>query len=91
MFFISSVLRAEAIDLGNNLFTGGIPTEVGSIARLEYFSLNNNSFMGTLPRELALLTNLSKLSHAWYKFQSKSNTKTEINCSTNTFSILDFI
>jgi hypothetical protein len=59
-FSVLLVLCTEAIDLGNNLFTGSIPTEVGSISRLEYFSVNNNSFNGNLPRELALLTNLSK-------------------------------
>jgi Leucine-rich repeat (LRR) protein len=47
--------------MGNNLFTGRIPTRIGSSSFLEQIVLSDNLFSGTIPASLGRVTNLAEL------------------------------
>jgi len=49
------------LDIGNNNFSGPIPSEVGKLYSLEVIDMFNNSFSGSVPSELGLLSNAQKV------------------------------
>ena len=53
------------LSLGNNSFTGAIPSAVSSLTGVQTLVMRNNMFSGALPTELATLTTLRcEMSHA---------------------------
>jgi len=44
----------ERLSLGSNLFSGTLPTELGSLVKLQVDEFGNNKFGGTLPQELTI-------------------------------------
>lgn len=49
------------MDLGNNLFSGQIPRNVGNFTSLRVLALESNRLTGPLPTSIGLLTNLKEL------------------------------
>ncbi|KAL7145408.1 hypothetical protein ABFS83_07G081600 [Erythranthe nasuta] len=56
---IGNLSFLREINLGNNMFNGRIPEEIGLLRRLEYIEFSNNSFMGTImPKNITQWKNL---------------------------------
>ncbi|KAJ4823896.1 hypothetical protein Tsubulata_026739 [Turnera subulata] len=53
--------KLEYLSIGNNLFSGPVPPELGNLVHLESLVLNANNLTGTLPLALKNLTNLKNL------------------------------
>lgn len=47
--------------MGDNMFSGFLPPEIGLMVGLENITLSQNFLSGTLPAELGVLTSLSEL------------------------------
>ena len=45
------------MNLGNNTFSGPIPSEIGSLEKLEVMDLFDNGLTGSIPSEIGKLTN----------------------------------
>ncbi|XP_022843879.1 tyrosine-sulfated glycopeptide receptor 1-like [Olea europaea var. sylvestris] len=50
-----------AINLGSNIISGTIPTEIGQLKFIFFLDLSNNNFSGSIPDIISNLTNLEKL------------------------------
>ena len=48
----------ERLSLGSNLFSGTLPTQVGSLVKIQVLGLAHNQISRTLPSELNMLDNL---------------------------------
>lgn len=59
--FAGALTNLEKIDLGANILTGTIPSEVGSLVHAKYLSLRFNQLTGTIPPELGNLRKLDYL------------------------------
>ncbi|GMI80372.1 MDIS1-INTERACTING RECEPTOR LIKE KINASE2 [Hibiscus trionum] len=49
------------LDLGNNSFSGNIPSEIFSLKSLELISLASNEISGPIPRDIASLSSVSNI------------------------------
>ncbi|KAL0011461.1 hypothetical protein SO802_006569 [Lithocarpus litseifolius] len=56
-----SVCHVVALSIGNNLFSGMVPLEVGKLVNLENLILSANNLSGELPVALTNLTKLKEL------------------------------
>ncbi|XP_058211452.1 receptor kinase-like protein Xa21 [Rhododendron vialii] len=59
--YIKNLSFLRELSLGNNTFTGAIPTELGSLFRLEKLNLSINGFEGKIPTSLSCCSNLRYL------------------------------
>jgi len=48
----------KLLDLGENLLTGPVPTEIGKLQSLEWLILADNHLQSTIPKEIGNMTNL---------------------------------
>ncbi|XP_031379338.1 receptor-like protein EIX1 [Punica granatum] len=53
--------QLQAINLGNNLFSGQVATSLCSITELSFLGLQGNAFSGSIPKCLSTMTNLEIL------------------------------
>ncbi|KAJ6760818.1 PROMASTIGOTE SURFACE ANTIGEN PROTEIN PSA [Salix purpurea] len=66
--------KLEILDLGNNEFSGGVPSELSSIVRLRHFpnlenlSLANNLFTGKVPKSIRSFRNLQSFDFSGNSF-----------------------
>ena len=59
---ISALSALTALVIGQNSFSGTIPTTVGTLARLQQLGLNGNQLSGTIPTNTGSLNKLIVLS-----------------------------
>jgi Leucine-rich repeat (LRR) protein len=53
--------QLQELQLGNNSFTGTLPSSIGHFTSLSIIELNNNNLSGSVPTEIGALTNLTSL------------------------------
>jgi Leucine-rich repeat (LRR) protein len=63
--WLGNLTRVTKLFLGNNSFTGQIPSSLSNLKDLTYLGLRYNNFGGRIPD---LLTNLTKLTDAWLSY-----------------------
>ncbi|PKU80422.1 putative LRR receptor-like serine/threonine-protein kinase [Dendrobium catenatum] len=68
---IGELKHLEALFIGNNSITGGIPAEFGNLASLRTLNLENNRLSGSIPSSLGRLQNLQTLRLAFNNLTGK--------------------
>ncbi|GMY31017.1 hypothetical protein FCV25MIE_26259 [Fagus crenata] len=72
--WLGNLTRVTKLYLGNNSFTGQIPSSLSNLKDLTYLGLRYNNFGGRIPD---LLTNLTKLTDAWLSYNQLTGSLTE--------------
>ena len=65
--YIGNLTFLRVTDLGNNIFYGKIPKEVGHLFRLQHLNIQSNTLGGEIPASLANCTKLRVMTIAWNK------------------------
>ncbi|XP_042509118.1 probable leucine-rich repeat receptor-like protein kinase At1g35710 [Macadamia integrifolia] len=55
------ILNLKGLQLGSNMISGPIPTQIGNLSNLTELDLNNNEFTGSIPSQIWNLRNLERL------------------------------
>ncbi|KAJ9135979.1 hypothetical protein P3X46_033097 [Hevea brasiliensis] len=69
--YLGEITSLKHLNLGNNLFCGPVPVELGKLVDLENLNLNANNLTGSLPRDLTNITNLKDFRISSNNFSGK--------------------